>query len=195
MGDYTVLTDVGASLIKLLRENMTPVPVSKPEMIGLCSPGDAEDFQLTLHLYHIEENGEFRRNTMIMENADKLRYPPMSLRLYYLMTAHSKTGVNTRSTDEGMILGRAMQILYDNAVIEPENLEGSLRDHEEGIRITFNKLSYEELQRIWAFPNVPYKLSVGYVVQPVLLNSNKVRKVKRVVEADFSLDTYERKEK
>ncbi|MGI6778028.1 MAG: DUF4255 domain-containing protein [Acetivibrionales bacterium] len=191
MGEYTVITDVGTSLIRLLQKNMIPEPIDKPEMIGLCSPNDPGDFQLTLYLYHIEENGDYRQNSMINENVNRLRYPPLSLKLYYLLTSHSKTGVYSRNADESMILGRAIQILHDNAVITPENLEGTLRDSGEGIQITFNKLTYEELQRIWAFPNIPYKLSVGYIVEPVLLNSRKTREVKRVTEADFSLDVYE----
>jgi len=195
VGDYTVITDVGNSLVRLLQKNMVPEPVSKPEMIGLCAPNDPGDFQLTLYLYHIEENGEFRQTSMITEGANKFRYPPMSLKLYFLLTSHSKTGINSRSADESMIIGRAMQVFYDNAVIASDNLEGVLRENGEGIQITFNKLSYEELQRIWSFPNTPYKLSVGYVVQPVLLSSTKTREVKRVTEADFTMDVFEGKRK
>ena len=193
MADYTVINDVGNSLIKLLQNNMLPEPITKLEMIGLCGPNDPGDFQLTLHLYHIEENGEFRQNSMISEQVDKFRYPPMSLKMFYLLTAHSKTGIGSKSSDESMILGRAMQVFHDHPVIPAEQLEGGLRDHGESIQVVFNKLSYEELQRIWAFPNTAYKISLGYIVQPVLLNSTKTRKVKRVTEADFILGIHERK--
>lgn len=40
IGDYSVIADVSASLVKLLRENMTPDPIPQPEMIGLASPVD-----------------------------------------------------------------------------------------------------------------------------------------------------------
>lgn len=190
MGDYTVLTDVGSSIVKLLQEHMTPEPISKPEKIGLCSPADPGDFQLTLYLYYVEENGDFRQNGMITENLNKMRYPPLSLKLHYLLTAHSKTELHTRSIDESKILGKAMQVLFDNNVLAGSRLEGGLKENRDGIQINMNKLTFEELQKIWAFPGAPYKLSVSYSVQPVLMNSTRMREIKRITDAQINLHQY-----
>jgi hypothetical protein len=180
--------DVGNSIVELLKRELTPEPIDKPEKVGLCSPNEPEDFQLTVHLYHIEENGNYRQNDMMIENKNRMRYPPLSLKLHYLITAHSKGKGSAKSEDEGRILGRVMQCLYDHSVIESNLLQGSLKEQEEGIRIAFNQMSYDELQRIWAYPNKPYKLSLSYMVEPVLLNSTRTRNVKRVTDVRVQLN-------
>ena len=58
MADYTALTEAGTALVELLRENLTPEPLSNRELINLCSPHESENNQLTLYLYHIEEKRE-----------------------------------------------------------------------------------------------------------------------------------------
>lgn len=188
VASYSVLMDVGNSMVDLLKRELTPEPIDKAEMIGLCSPNEPENFQLTVHLYHIEENGNYRQNNMMVENKNSMRYPPLSLKLYYLITAHSKGKGSVKSEDESRILGRVMQCLNDHSVIESNLLQGSLKEQEEGIRISFNQLSHDDMQRIWSYPNTPYKLSVGYTIEPVLLNSTRTRSIKRVTDVRIDLD-------
>lgn len=188
MASYSVLMDVGNSIVDLLKRELTPEPIDKAEKIGLCNPNEPENFQLTVHLYHIEENGNYRQNNMMVENKSRMRYPPLSLKLYYLVTAHSKGKGSIKSEDESRILGRVMQCFYDHSVIEPNLLQGSLKEQEEGIRISFNQLSYDDMQRIWSYPNTPYKLSLSYIVEPVLLNSTRTKNVKRVTDISISLE-------
>lgn len=73
---YTAIADVGLSLTKMLQESLTPEPIKKLEKIGLCSPAERGDFQLTLYLYNIEESGEYRINTMIDKADGSQMYPP-----------------------------------------------------------------------------------------------------------------------
>ena len=58
MADYTALTAAGTDLVDLLRDNLTPEPLGNRELIGLCSPHESENNQLTLYLYHIEEDSQ-----------------------------------------------------------------------------------------------------------------------------------------
>ena len=61
MADFSVVADVSAALIKLLRTQMCPVPVSAPESIRLAAPGEKNsDFQLGLYLYDMRELSEYR---------------------------------------------------------------------------------------------------------------------------------------
>ena len=55
MADYTALVEAGSALIELLRDNLTPEPVDNRETIALCSPHESENNQLTVYLYHVEE--------------------------------------------------------------------------------------------------------------------------------------------
>ena len=49
MGKFTVIADVGESLVRLLRENLCPEVILSPDSIGLCSPAERGDLILGLH--------------------------------------------------------------------------------------------------------------------------------------------------
>ena len=55
MGSYTIIADAGASLLKLLREQMTPDPVLRPELIGMASPADKGDLVISLYFCSVRE--------------------------------------------------------------------------------------------------------------------------------------------
>jgi hypothetical protein len=155
-------------------------------MIGVASPVDKGDLALTLYLYSVRENGEARRNELLPQGG-VLRYPPLAVDLHYLLTAHSSADLHTRILDEHRILGRAMQVLYDNSVLRSPYLEGTLAENEEELRITSENLSTEQLAQLWHFGDTPYKLSLAYRVGPVLLESNRVKPGARVLERKFTL--------
>ena len=54
MAEYTAIFEAAEAVAELLRREMTPEPISKPELIGLCTPFEPEDFQLTVYLYALE---------------------------------------------------------------------------------------------------------------------------------------------
>ena len=58
MADYTAFVEAGTALVDLLRDHLTPEPISKRELISLCSPHESENNQLTLFLYHVEEESQ-----------------------------------------------------------------------------------------------------------------------------------------
>ncbi|WP_432666849.1 DUF4255 domain-containing protein [Wukongibacter baidiensis] len=173
--------------MRLLQENLIPEPIDKKENIGLCSPAEKGDFQLTLYLYNIEESGEFRQTEMIKLPDGNLRYPPISFNLYYLLTAYSTAELKYKALDEHKILGRAIQVLYDNAILRDSQLVGSLKDSNQEIRLEIKNLSYDEMMRIWNFNDIPYSLSIAYRVGPVLIDSTRIKEVKRVVDSKISV--------
>ena len=187
MGGYTVIADLGASLLRLLRDHLTPDPVPRPDLIGMASPRDAGDLALSLFLFNVKENGEARRTGMV-DRGGVLQYPPQALDFYFMMTAHSNADRLTKSLDEHRILGRAMQVLYDNAVLSGPYLEGTLAESGSAIRLTLMSMEGEELMKLWQFGDLPYKLSVVYRVGPVMLDSNRVKPVSRVVERHIVLE-------
>ena len=58
MADYTAIVEAGNAVVDLLRDNLTPEPLGNRELIALCSPHESENNQLTLYLYHIEEENQ-----------------------------------------------------------------------------------------------------------------------------------------
>lgn len=188
MADYMVIADVGQSLVNLLRENMTPEPIAQPESIGLASPADKADISLGLFLYSIQEYGEIRQTQMRYKSENKLQYPPIVLDLYYLLTAYSTAEQASKAIDEHRILGRAMQVLYDNSILRSSQLLGTLGEYNEEVRTVIENVPIEVLTRIWNFPNIPYRLSVAYKVGPVNIDSTRFRETHRIKKADFNIE-------
>ena len=58
MGKYTVIADVGKSIIDLLKDKLVPEPVSKPDTIGICDPKERGSFVVGIHPYNFKENSD-----------------------------------------------------------------------------------------------------------------------------------------
>ena len=182
MAEYTALYEAAQAVVELLRQEMTPAPISKPELIGLCAPQEPEDFQLTVHLYHLEEEAHRRDSGhgFVQEGRESQRFAPLQLNLHLLITAHSKAPVLTRAADEYRILGRAVQVVRDHPDLAAY-LTGSLAASGEPVHLMLEKgLQADQLQRLWGGGNKPYKLSFGCLVNTVLIDSERVRSVARV---------------
>lgn len=179
---------MGNTILEVLRENLTPEPVPRGELITLSSPADRGSGNLTLYLYFIEENNEGRDSRMRDTGQGSLQYPPSSLYLYYLLTAYSEGKLPERAAEEGRILGRAMQVLNDNPILKGPSLQGTLAEKDEPLKLKQLSLSLEELHRVWNFPDLAYKLSVAYKVGPVNLDSTRTRTVKRVREVSIDFE-------
>lgn len=188
IGDFSVIADVGLSIVKLLRDQMTPDTIAQPEQIGLSSPAEQSDFQLTLFLYNITESGEYRQTTMLNRGIDQLQYPPMTVQLHYLLTAHSNADLHNKTVNEHRILGRAMQVLHDNSVLRTPYLQGTLAENGEEVRIVKENLDGDQLMNLWNFFDVPYRLSVNYTAGPVHIDSNKTRRTARVGERQIRIE-------
>jgi hypothetical protein len=126
---------------------------------------------LTLFLFEVAEDPSARNKprtrTLSGLNAE-IRKPPMALVLRYLVTAWG----GDRLT-EHKLLGRAMQALYDGALISAPDLQAlSLKDSAEVLKVTLLPLTLEERTRVWYSVQRPYRLSLYYEVRVVNLDSS-----------------------
>jgi len=180
MADYTVIADVSNTLIRLFQQNLVPDLIPKPELIGLAPPVDSGDLALSLFLYEIQQNGINQAYNMINSSANTLQVPPMALDLHFLMTAHSGASPQQRTIDEHLIMGRAIQVLYDNSLIQGSILQGSLGDNNEEFQIVMlDQLSVHNLGLL--FPNKTYKLSFNFIAGPIYLDSTRNQQTARTV--------------
>ena len=182
MADYTALTEAGTALVELLRENLTPEPVDNRETIALCSPHESENNQLTLYLYHVEEEARNMTTGYYQADRDTQRMWPAQFALRYLVTAHSKAPVQMREADQSRILGAVLQVLRDNPVIPQRYLEGSLAEEEAQIHVMVENTPLEQLLKIWNNNSKEYKLSIVILVTGVTIQSRLERRVPRVTE-------------
>lgn len=189
MTEYTTIYDAGESLAELLRGEMTPEPIAKPEQIGLCEPQEPEDFQLTVWIYNIEECKDtgIRAGYIPDPNDPTLeRYAPTQLKLHILISAHSKAAAMQKFADRYRVLGRAIQVIRDYPSIPAQYLRGSLAEQAEPVLMEMAKLNSEEMARIWNNSNKTVVPSFGISLSQVFIPSNRVRTVApRVTVADF----------
>lgn len=186
MSDFTVIGDVGETLRSLLMADPWNGISPKPD-ITFKSPREVKDDgegsnRISLFLYQIHENPHLRNEEAISMGDSQIIAPPLTLDLMYLVTPYSDD-----KTQEKYILGKVMQIFYDNTVLSGTMLQGSLAGTGEVMRLLFNSLSLDDLTKIWsAFQDVAYRLSVGYMVTPVKIDSTRLMSMQRVVSKEMN---------
>lgn len=191
MADYTIISDIGNALVKLLRSEMVPEVIQNADAIGLCSPADKGDLVLGLYLYDVRESEEVFETGMRTLGTGEQRYPSKFINLFYMVTAYSMSDIKFRASEEQRILGRAMQVLMDHAVLD-DLLFGT--DQARGrypVRIDQLRLDNDEKMKLWNMPDVPYKLSLYYKVAPVEMESGRTRKIHRVRQIELDIQEKE----
>lgn len=185
MADFSIVADVSAGLLKLLRAQMCPTPVSAPESIRLAAPTDKNgDFQLGLYLYDLRELGEYRAGAM-QRGADNIRRrPPRPLTLHYMLFLNSKAQITTGAESEQRILARALQILADYPALDINEVHPFSQELEESAAITMLTLTFEEKTKIWAALSTPYQLGIYFSVSPLMLSSRREEPFARVREVE-----------
>jgi Pvc16 N-terminal domain len=146
-------------------------------------PGDNGN-QINIFLYQVLPNGSLRN--MDLPNRVKpgeTGQPPLALNLYYLMTAYGKDNDDILAH---RLLGKAMQILHDFAVLNPADIKTALAESElhnqlERVRITLQPMSTEEVSKLWATFQTQYRISASYELSVVLIDSS--RSVKTLLPA------------
>lgn len=131
--------------------------------------------RLSLWLYHITENEFIKNQPMHRNNGhSSQQYPPLALNFFYLITPFGSSG----EADQ-LILGKTMEVLFDNAHILVDNPEDEIAEE---LRVVLCRLSLEELTRIWEALREPYRLSVCYQVRVTRIDSQRRSSHARVVE-------------
>ncbi|HFC96905.1 MAG TPA: DUF4255 domain-containing protein [Thermosulfurimonas dismutans] len=168
-----IIADLGETLVSILREGFEGVIPHPEEAIVLSSPGDlgpAENPRLCLFLYHLRENIALR-NAFTPEE----RRPPLALDLYFMLTAYAPSRLTDRTSatlEEYRLLGRAMAIFHRHLVLRDPYLRGELAGQGLEFRLILHPLPVEEMARIWnAFHSRPFKLSVCYLLTPVIMET------------------------
>ena len=195
MADYTALVEAGSSLVEMLRDNLTPEPISNRELIALCSPHESENNQLTLYLYQVEEDtqGVESGYYQVGQNTERLRPPRYNLR--FLVTAHSKAPVQLREADQYRMVGAALQVLKDHPVIDAQYLSGSLAEQNATVRVVLEKTPQDQLLKIWNNTSTAYKLSFVVLLTGVEIDSRRERQFSRVTDITISTGHKAREEK
>ena len=188
MADYSIISDVSAYLVKLLRQRMCPEPIPSPNNIEVSSPAEQDvDYILGLYLYDIREEGEISVPPLVGAGRTRLSRPPKPYSLYYMLFINGSSQMGLKAHDIQKIIGRAAQVINDGNIVYPNQLQTWLESPEAPISITPSKISLEDKVRVWSAINKPYQVSLFYKAAPVLLSSEVVVETPRVTQAEFGL--------
>jgi hypothetical protein len=178
VSDYTVIAEVGEALVGVLWEEIQLDPqvsllIDNENRISLQSPKDlAEDnsVRLSIYLYRIVEDPHLKNQSMGIVEGRRQRVAPLALDLFYLVTPLVGT-----PREQQIVLGKAMEVFYDRALLEGTDLSPAMNAAGEEVRIVLNPVSLEETTRVWQALEMSYRLSVCYVVRVVLVDSRRSR--------------------
>jgi hypothetical protein len=178
MSTSTAIGDVTRSLADLLTKEQDP---KGSFGVSLKSPADEEIDEKTINLYlfRIEENLFAKNRAWQAVGDDVLHRTPLSLNLFYVVTPYAK-----QQEDGHRILGQAMRIFYDYAILEPHLLGEPLQHTADPLKLELCAFNLEDLTRVWNAFNKQYRLSVCYQVRIVFIDSAIDTKVARVTEKE-----------
>jgi len=147
--------------------------------------GNGSANQLNLFLYQILPDAAWRNmNIPSQVMTGETGNPPLALTLHYLITAFGKDNDTTLPYGHHL-LGKAMSVLYDHALLGPEEIRlyatpsfpgNNLDQQIERIRITLQPLTLDEIAKLWSGLVTQYRLSVGYEVSVMLIDSTAPKK-------------------
>ena len=175
MGDFNVIGDVSSIIVETLTDALRPLGGNPPPtalLSDLTDPISTNPPVLTVFLYEIAEDGPSRnRAPLRTEPAGSAghvvaRKPPMALLLRYLLTAWGGDQIT-----QHRMLGRALQALYDNAILSGPQLRGSLAAGTDALHLTLTQITLDQKSWVWFALQKPYRLSLNYEVRVVNLES------------------------
>jgi hypothetical protein len=119
--------------------------------------------QISVYLYNVSEIPAMRNQPHTAPNPRALLY----LNLRYLITPQTFNAEN-----DMVLLGKIMQLFAEKPVLREADLQGSLKEDNEDLRIVLDPLSAEDLEKLWSALQAPYKLSAGYSVFPIQIDAS-----------------------
>lgn len=118
--------------------------------------------------------------------ADRILRRPLPLRLHFLITPQVDDQTRQDATGlEHLILGKVLQVLYDDASLSGARLQASLAGSGLEFFVRLEPLSLEEITRVWDALDRPYQLCISMEMSVVPIAS--ARDAERVVPVDSLL--------
>jgi hypothetical protein len=197
MSDFRAIGGVSASLRRLLRDRMedpVDVTIAPPDVTVSSVTGE----RLNLYLYQVTENGHLKNQEIPGDgHPSSYGHPPLSLDLYYLLTAHGSSETEADSDLQAQqILGDAMRVLHDLPVFTDQLqvtraavgtvgapiLDTNLMGEFEQVKVTLQPVTLEDFSKIWtALPEANFRRSVAYQVSVVQIESRRIRRFPKPV--------------
>jgi hypothetical protein len=173
----TAIQGVDETLKEVAKQAVASLTPKPDVTVG---PLDRDDDELRLNwfLYRVAPNPAYRNMEPPATGWRTSRgRPPLALRLSYLLTAFPASSTNGGDQEQFAHAGMAaaMRALHENAVIhEGEPVLSALaKPLVEPLRVTMEDLDLEAISKLWTAVAKPLRLSVGYEVSLVVVDSTE----------------------
>ncbi len=185
----TLQAVLGAEIVtdpNLTDTQVTALPLDKAR-------GTITTNQLNLFLYQVLPNAAWRNMDMPKTvRPGESGMSPLALDLHYLITAFGRENDTSQPFDHH-VLGKAMSVLYDHALLGPEEIAtafpgSGLESQPDRVRITLQPLSVEDISKLWMGFATQYRVSAGYDVSVTLIDSTQPVKTPLPVLARGAMD-------
>lgn len=172
-----------ASLSGIVGSDVT-VSALSPQRVDLSGASDPNQLNFFLYLALPNSGGSgFDLPTRDSAGA-RVKNTPLALDLYYLATAYGADDFFAE-----IILGHAMQVLHENPILARDAIRAKLKpsaiptnpelaladsglaDQAEQLKVSSEKLTTEEISRLWSAFGAEYRPSVAYRVTVVLIEA------------------------
>lgn len=172
MANADVISAVSETLRQRLDAGMSTLGTLSPPRAVLddltSPPSTTTNPVLTLFLYDIVEDASVRnrpKSRRVVGTDVLIRKQPLALTLHYMITAWG----GDRETEQRM-LGRALQVLYEDATLDGAELHGVLSGTDAQLHLSLAPLHLEDRARVWFAIGQTYRLSINYEVRVVNLD-------------------------
>ena len=167
MANSDVISAVSLTLETRLTAGLSTLGLPAPtaQLHDLVTPVTSDPPTVTLFLYQIVEDPSVRNRvttTRVVNGDLRSLKQPLGLCLHYMVTAWG----GDRHTEQRM-LGRVLQILHDDAILDGLELSGVLAGTPAQLLVSLAALELEDRARVWSAIGQTYRLSVNYEVRVV----------------------------
>ncbi len=169
MSTFMAIHDVTNKIIEAIQQVGVTVTAKSPDKAREGITGN----QLNVFLYHSAINGAWRNQDLPRPSGrGQPARPLLPLNLFYLITAYGSDSTSPQVSDllAHRFLGRAMLNLHDHVEFQFPQPSG-IKNQPEPIRITMQPLSIDEMSKLWAAFQTPYRPSITYEVGVLLIES------------------------
>lgn len=175
MAGVTAIQGVDDTLKKLTSDAVASLS-PRPEVTVGPLDRDTDDLRLNWFLYRISPNAAYWNMEPPATGWRTARgQPPLALRLQYLLTAFPASVTNAGDQEQfaHAALAATMQALHANAILgEGDPATSALaKPLVEPLRISLEPLDLESLSKLWTATTQPLRLSIGYEVSLVVVDS------------------------
>lgn len=179
---YEVIGDVSQTLQTVLNTGLQAANASwVAELHDLVHTPAASPPKLTIFLYDVVEDASARNRPLERRPGAPgytIKKPPLALALRYMLTAWGGDRIT-----EHRIIGRAIQVLYDRAILSGADLGGTFAASNEALKLTLAPIGLSERAEVWQAIHKTYHLSVNYEVRVVHLDAELEQQTPTVQQA------------